>query len=206
VPTLFVRVAGCNLAEEKNSPCAYCDTGYSWKKDDGEPGTVEDIRSQVDMAMKSTGLRDICLTGGEPLWHEEVKDLIYWWNKTYDLTVETNGSLPIWPLPWACWSVDIKCPSSGNADYNDLTNLAIVQSKDQVKFIISDKKDYKFARKIVMSRSILAPIIFQPSWKVMPAKKLAKWLVEDVKLNRVSSVRLGMQMHKVIWPAKTRGV
>ena len=200
LPTLFVRMAGCNLAD-MGTPCSFCDSRYAWDKSSGTEYDFEDLVRLINTQMETSHLHEICLTGGEPLWHPGIPALIWELKKHNTVTVETNGSLPIWNE--RChWSMDIKCPSAGNSEYNCLDNLRLLGKGDQVKFIISDRADFDFAREIVLSNQI-PNIIFQPSWKGLPAAKLATWLINDKELH---NVRLGMQLHKIIWPRQKRGV
>ena len=200
--TLFLRVSGCNLVEEHNSPCQYpCDTDYAWYRKQGKMFEVSDIVEQVKMACLVNNINEVCLTGGEPLFHEEIKELTYWLSRWYNLSIETNGSLPIWRDDHIMWSLDIKCPSSGNHQYNNYDNLALLGRKDQVKFIVADQNDIEFAKK-VLSGVCFASIVFQPSWKKLSLGEL--WNMLDDK--DLPQCRIGTQLHKIAFPIRKKGV
>ena len=201
--TLFARTSGCNFAIEKH-PCRWCDTPYSWYPNQCKFSTTpEQLIQEIDKEMLITGLREICLTGGEPLYHEGIKECIEHWGKRYHLLVETNGSLPIWKSS-ACWSMDIKCPSSNNAEHNFYSNLELLTQKDQCKFIIANRDDFNFARDLVKSRVILTNVIFQPAYKLLSHAKLIEWVKEDK--DTMGRVRVGTQCHRVWYPRKKKGV
>jgi len=197
--TFFIRIAGCNFEEH---PCGYCDTSYAWHSCQGTLNPVDKIIQDVETAVRQLGVKEICIIGGEPLWHEGIHDLIRHFRKGYGLTVETNGSLPIWRQEDFCWSMDIKTPSSGNSGYNRLDNLAVINSKDQVKFVISDRIDFDFASEMVKSRIVLTNVVFQPAWKTVTHAKLIKWVKEDRDL--CSVVRIGDQLQKRWYPRRKR--
>ena len=146
------------------------------------------------------------ITGGEPMLQTQTPLLIYrLLGDGYEVMMETNGSLEFSQIDQRCIKiVDIKCPTSGESDKNDLENLKRLGSKDQVKFVISDRNDYEFAKKIIDSN---CPdfrgeqILFSPVWGQIPPAQLARWILED-NLN----VRLHLQIHKIIWPGMQKGV
>ena len=139
----------------------------------------------------------ICLTGGEPLLQKETIFLIDSLQKRdYYISLETNGSIDIKELigkKSLVISLDVKCPSSKMHEKNLLTNIEILEDKDQLKFIIKEKEDYFFAKKIVEKYKPVCSIFFQPVWGSNPIK-LAELIIND-KLN----VQLGLQLHKIIW-------
>ena len=105
----------------------------------------------------------------------------------YHVTVETNGSLPLEEIPNSeeiMISMDIKCPSSGMADRNLLDNLEFLSPRDQVKFVIADRVDYLFARKVLREHEVNAPVIFTPVGGTT-LKPLAEWVLADKLLVRV---------------------
>lgn len=190
LPTYFVRLSECNLR------CSYCDTKYSYSG--GKEKRVKDILN--DIAKQKFKL--VCLTGGEPLFHPGVENLI---NKLvnlgYNVDIETNGSILINKLNNSSkilYSLDVKCPSSGMSEKMKLENLKYLAKKDQVKFIIGNRNDYIFSKKIVKTYELTKKtnIIFTPVDGIK-AKKLVKWILED-GLN----VRIGLQIHKVIWKSE----
>ncbi len=185
LPTVFIRTTGCNLR------CSFCDTKYAY--DEGEEKTIEEIKKEI----QKYKCKNVCITGGEPLIQKETLNLINELSKEgYFLTIETNGSIDIKPLTKnekITISLDIKCPSSKMDKEMILENITNLQYKDQLKFIINEEEDYKYASKTIKQYDIACTIFFQPVWGT-DIKKLAEQILKD-KLD----VRLGLQAHKIIW-------
>jgi len=145
----------------------------------------------------------VCLTGGEPLLQKNTVKLIenLLQNK-YKICLETNGSISVKKLAGKeslMISLDIKCPSSGSHEQMNMKNISYLSEKDQLKFIIKNKEDYDFAKKILKKYNPACTVFFQPVWGTNP-KMLASWILKDEL-----PVRLGLQLHKIIWGEK-RGV
>ncbi len=196
LPCVFVRLAGCNLR------CSYCDTRYAY-----DEGTDFDIPRIMDR-VRAFGCGLVEVTGGEPLLQEEtpalVRTLLF---EGFRVLLETNGSLDISAVDSDCVRiVDIKCPSSGMADRNDMRNLARLSRRDELKFVIGCREDYEFAVEIMRS---MPPAIttagnvinFSAVFSALAPRKLAEWILED-RLN----VRLNLQLHKILWDPEARGV
>ncbi len=193
-PCVFVRLTGCNLR------CSYCDTTYAY--DEGVEMNLTDVLKKVDFY----NCPFVEITGGEPLLQDETPILISrLLEKGYEVMMETNGSLDINMVDERCIRiVDIKCPSSGESEKNDLENLIRLNPKDQVKFVIGTRADYEYAKEITRLKKPGFPmshILFSPVYGKMSHDKLAKWILED----RLQ-VRLHLQAHKIIWPEIQRGV
>jgi len=191
---VFVRLTGCNLR------CTYCDTRYAYAE--GRPLAIDQVVEKV----AAFGCNLVEITGGEPLLQPNTGQLV----KTllaqgYQVLMETNGSLDISVIDPGCIKImDIKCPDSGEADQCDFANLQRMSSSDQVKFVISSRQDYLYAKKTLPrlpDKLESGNVLFSPDWDSLPGKKLAQWILED-GLN----VRLQMQMHKILWPDIERGV
>ena len=205
VLTIFVRFAGCNFASEGH-PCAWgtqgCDTKFAWyeKQKDYEV-TVDDLVSAIKTLSAINRTVDICVTGGEPLYHLEAKEFIdkLSAHRRYRVMIESNGSLPIWKGK-CVWSLDLKCPSSGNTEYNNYDNLKFLTYDDQLKFVIGNKEDFDFACKIIDTRPCSTNVIFQPAWKVLNLKSLELWM------RTVPEARLMVQQHKYIHGGRKRKV
>ncbi|HEV2166932.1 MAG TPA: 7-carboxy-7-deazaguanine synthase QueE, partial [Thermoplasmata archaeon] len=137
-----------------------------------------------------------CLTGGEPLLQREAPELLRALSKRRLTTVvETGGSLdvsPILDIDRVVLSVDVKCPGSGMESHNRWENLPMLRAADVVKFVIRDRRDYLYARRVVRSRR-LPQVVFQPVWGT-DAGRLADWVLRD-RLD----VRTMLQEHKVLW-------
>lgn len=191
IPTTFIRLYNCNL------DCIYCDTKYASQQGKRKNASIENVIN----AVSKLGNNHICITGGEPLIQDEVYPLIYELvDKHYIVTIETNGSIVIDEDSYNrsfSYCMDIKCPSSGMASYNHYHNLTNLQAKDEVKFVISDYADYLFARGIIKQYYTRANLIFSPCFDENGEgnmKELAEWIEQD----KIPSVRLGLQIHKLI--------
>ena len=194
LPCVFVRLAGCNLR------CSYCDTRYAYEE--GREMELAEILQKV--ATYHCPLIEI--TGGEPLLQDDTPLLISeLLEKGYEVMMETNGTFDVSIVDKRCIKiVDIKCPTSGESDKNDLENLKRLNQKDQAKFVIGSREDYEYAKNIT---KLISPefseknILFSPVFGKIACAKLAKWILED-NVN----IRLHLQMHKIIWPDKQRKV
>lgn len=159
---------------------------------------------QILKKVDSFNCRLVEITGGEPLLQPETPLLIYKLIENgYETMIETNGSLDISVVDERCIKiVDIKCPSSKENSKNDLENLKRINLKDQVKFVIGDRNDYEYSKKIM---PLILPgfpghhILFSPAHGEIVPSQLSKWVLED-KLD----VRFHIQLHKVIWPDEDR--
>jgi 7-carboxy-7-deazaguanine synthase len=185
VRTSFIRTARCNLR------CAWCDTTYSFG-----PGTERSIPSLLrEVGRHRT--RNVCLTGGEPLLQAESVDLVRELARRGLTTViETGGSLDVSPyltIPHVVLSVDVKCPSSRMQGKNRWENLRLLRPTDVLKFVIADRADYLYARRVLRARPCRAQVVFQPVWGT-DAGRLADWVLAD-RLD----VRVMLQEHKVLW-------
>ncbi|MDP6395669.1 MAG: radical SAM protein [Desulfobacterales bacterium] len=193
-PCVFIRLSGCNLR------CSYCDTRYAYHQG-VEMGIVE-ILNRVDPYKSNL----VEITGGEPLIQSGTPPLIeYLLVAGYKVMMETNGTLDIRLADDRCIKVmDIKCPSSGEVEKNDLKNLQRLKTEDQLKFVIGDRNDYEFAKEIkgLLNNEFPADhVLFSTIYEKMAPTRLAKWIIED----RLQ-VRLQVQLHKILWPERDRGV
>jgi len=185
LPNVFIRTTGCNLR------CSFCDTKYAYF--DGKKMTIKDIMKSIN----EYHCRKVCITGGEPLLQGEITELINNLEKNnYKICIETNGSQPLNEIikrKNLIISMDIKCPSSKMHEKMNFENISFLEKKDQLKFVIKDKKDYNYAKKIIEKYKPICPIYLQPVWGTNP-KNLADWIKKDgLKVN------LGLQLHKIIW-------
>jgi 7-carboxy-7-deazaguanine synthase len=191
VPSIFLRLTGCNLR------CSFCDTTYAYKQ--GKEMSIQEILDEI----KKFACTYVCLTGGEPLMQKDAPKLIECLlQKKYKICLETNGSISIKKFVGKkslMISLDIKCPSSGSHEQMNMKNISYLSRKDQLKFIIRNKEDYDYAKKILKKYNPPCTVFFQPVWGTNP-KKLASWILNDGL-----PVRLALQLHKIIWGTK-RGV
>lgn len=199
----FIRFGGCNLA------CSWCDTKYSIAKNiKGEVMTKEDIY----VFIKENGTKNVTLTGGEPLIQEDIEELISFLSKDMELLIhiETNGSIPIYQynkiknLNNVSFIVDYKLPSSEMEKTMDLKNLEEVTLKDVYKFVIGSRVDLERAKELVDYYNLTEKtlVYFSPITSTIEAVEI----VEFMKNNKMNNIRLQIQLHKIIWSPKTRGV
>jgi 7-carboxy-7-deazaguanine synthase len=217
LPCVFVRFAGCNLR------CTWCDSEYTFTG--GKKFTEEEVLGQVRKLSPNGGLVEI--TGGEPMLQEsEVIPLTQrLLDLGYTVLIETSGERPLANVPKPVHKiVDVKCPDSGASDTFRLENFDALTSRDEIKFVISSRRDYEFARDFSRQHSLdarVASVIFSPAFRkdaglsslgsrhetrsvehcLVDPRLLAEWILADT-LN----VRLGFQIHKFIWEPATKGV
>lgn len=194
-PCIFIRLTGCNLR------CSYCDTQYAYNE--GNMMTLDEIINHV----KGYNCSLVEITGGEPLLQKETPLLVNrLLDSEYEVLLETNGTMDISIIDDRCVRImDIKCPSSAEAEQNDLKNLKRLTDRDELKFVIGDLHDYEFAKEILagmaMESSLNIKVHFSPSFGILDPQKLAEWILND-NLN----VKLQLQLHKYIWNPERRGV
>lgn len=191
LPCSFIRLTGCNLR------CSYCDTTYAYEK--GIDMGLEEILT--DMELLGCGLVEI--TGGEPLLQEGVDGLARaLLGQGYGVLVETNGSLNIDVLPEGTVRiVDIKCPGSGMSERMDWKNVERLRATDEVKFVLSSREDYDWAKEI-MDRYTLAKrvkVLLGVAFGRLEPRPLAEWILQDGL-----EARLQIQLHRYIWPPGTQ--
>jgi 7-carboxy-7-deazaguanine synthase len=139
LPCVFVRLTGCNLR------CSWCDSEYTFQG--GRKMGIAEIRDEVSHLLPGGGLVEI--TGGEPMLQErEVVPLMQrLLDDGYKVLLETSGERPLERVPPAVIKiVDVKCPNSGEADTFCLENLETLCAHDEIKFVLSSRADYDFAR------------------------------------------------------------
>uniref|UniRef100_A0A7C4AJ55 7-carboxy-7-deazaguanine synthase n=1 Tax=Thermodesulfovibrio aggregans TaxID=86166 RepID=A0A7C4AJ55_9BACT len=184
IPMVFVRLTGCNLR------CSYCDTKYAYNE--GAELSVQEVINKI----KNFRLKFVEITGGEPLLQQEVYELMNELVRNYNVLLETNGSLSIERInPEVKVIMDIKTPGSGMSDRNYYENLKFLKETDEVKFVLTDRNDYEWAKDFIKNNMIKAKeILFSPAFGILDPAELAEWLIEDA-LN----VRLNLQIHKYIF-------
>jgi len=194
LPCIFVRMSGCNLH------CEWCDTPYH--SENAKSLSIDDIVARV------TEFNDIDLveiTGGEPLIQEETSELMQLLlDKGYTVLLETNGSQPINGLPIKVHKIiDVKCPSSGESDSFDRSNLIYINpASDEIKFVIADRADFEFARDFINYNNLWGyQILFSCVFERITPDKLIAWTLSE-RLH----VRFQLQIHKYIWDPEKRGV
>jgi 7-carboxy-7-deazaguanine synthase len=192
-PCAFVRLAACNLR------CSYCDTAYAFHE--GKEMTVAEVCS----ALSAYPTKLVLVTGGEPLLQPEVyalfRELL---DAGFTVCLETGGHVPLADVdPRVHKIMDLKCPSSGMAGRNDYDNIRHLTSRDEVKFVVGDRRDFEWACDAVARYDLASRagvVLFSPVYGALPYADLARWVL-DCGL----AVRMQLQLHKVIWPDITRG-
>ena len=193
-PCTFVRLSGCNLR------CRYCDTSYAYA-----PGTSMQMGAVMEQ-IKAFSCPLVEVTGGEPLLQEQTPALIgTLLDSGCTVLLETNGSLDIRSVDARCIKiVDIKCPGSGESDKTCFANLDHLQAHDQLKFVLTDRADYEYAKTLLRHRWPQEPpvsLLFSPAAGLLDPALLTEWILADHL-----PVRLQLQLHRIIWPDITRGV
>ena len=209
LPCVFVRLTGCNLR------CDWCDTEYSFYG--GRKMAPEHVFDEVGRLSSSGGLVEI--TGGEPMLQE--RELVPLMQRLlsagYKVLLETSGERPLESVPAGVVKiVDVKCPDSGAADTFRMENLTTLRAHDEVKFVISDRVDYEFARAFTIQHDLAGrvnAVLFSPAFSkdasgardaskcLLDPQRLAEWMLEDNV-----PARLGLQIHKLIWDPAMKGV
>lgn len=186
IPTTFVRLTGCPLR------CQYCDTAYAFHG--GEWWEMEAVLARVE----ELGARHVCVTGGEPLAQKNCIELLRALaERGHRVSLETSGAMSLEAVdPRVVMVVDVKTPGSGEESRNRYDELARLQSKDLVKFVICGREDYEWSRAKIAELGLPSrcTVLFSPSHEQLPARDLADWILEDHL-----PVRFQIQLHKYLW-------
>ena len=193
LPCTFVRLAECNLR------CVYCDTAYAFH--DGREMSEEAVMGEV----RAAGCRFVTVTGGEPLLQDSVHLLIgKLLDEGFDVQIETSGAIDITPVDRRARVIlDVKTPGSGMGERMDWENVTRLRTGDEVKFVLTGRDDYLWARDTIRRLRFPAgvPLLLSPAHGVLDPADLAEWMKEDHL-----DARLHLQIHKYIWGADRRGV
>ena len=211
IPCVFVRLTGCNLR------CNWCDSEYTFTG--GQKMTLQEVESEVYRLASVEAPRLVEITGGEPMLQErEVVPLMERLLASgCTVLLETSGERSLARVPEDVVKiVDVKCPHSGEENTFRVANLQSLRPHDEVKFVISDRTDYEFAREFTRQHELagkVKAVIFSPAFRkdasggrdssqcLLDPRELAEWMLED----RVNA-RLGFQIHKFIWDPALKGV
>ncbi|HTW58818.1 MAG TPA: radical SAM protein [Terriglobales bacterium] len=209
LPCVFVRLTGCNLR------CTWCDSEYTFHG--GRKMSAEQVRAEVSRLNPDGGLIEI--TGGEPMLQERelVPLMQHLLDDGHRVLLETSGERPLQAVPAGVVKiVDVKCPDSGEGNTFCLQNLQALTSQDEIKFVLSSRKDYEFAREFTQEHNLaerVNAVLFSPAFRkdatgardsshcLLDPQQLAEWMIAD----RVPA-RLGLQLHKFIWDPAAKGV
>lgn len=186
LPTAFIRLTGCPLR------CRYCDTAYAFHE--GEKQTI----GQIMEKLSGWRVKHVTVTGGEPLAQKTCLDLMkHLCDEDYAVSLETGGAIDISGVdPRVMKIVDLKTPDSGEMDRNRYENLDHLSSQDQIKFVLCSRKDYDWAKQMLLDKKLheRCEVLFSPVHGEIKAHELADWIVADQL-----PVRFQIQLHKYLW-------
>ncbi len=186
LPTVFVRLTGCPLR------CVWCDTTYAFHG--GENLTLDQILSRV----APHGTPQVCVTGGEPLAQKGCLPLLAaLCDAGYDVSMETSGAVDIAAVDRRVAVVlDLKAPGSGEERKNRLANLDHLKPSDEIKLVLADEADYRWAREQIVQHDLArrCGVLLSPVHGRLAARELAEWILRD----RLP-VRMQIQLHKILW-------
>lgn len=192
-PTVFVRTTACNLR------CTYCDTKYAYHE--GQDQSIDAVITEV----KKYPTRFVCVTGGEPLLQAESLELMRsLCDLGYTVSLETSGSRSCKDVdPRVKIILDVKTPDSGAADSFLTDNFTCVGPSTEWKFVICSERDFDWSENFCRQHDLFGKfaVLYSPSYETIDPR----WLAEKI-LQKKSSARLQLQLHKYIWSSETRGV
>ena len=186
LPTVFIRLTGCPLR------CRWCDTRHAYSGG---------RRMTLDAILQEAARFDIaraCVTGGEPLAQQHCHTLLkLLCDAGYDVSLETSGAFDIAAVdPRISRIVDLKAPGSGEESRNHWPNLALLNERDELKFVLADRHDYDWACEVITRQKLAGrcPLLFSAVQDSLEPRQLAEWIIAD----RLP-VRFQMQLHKQLW-------
>lgn len=186
LPTVFVRLTGCPLR------CHYCDTAYAFTG--GKNMTLQAMMDEV----KRYNTRYVTVTGGEPLAQKNCLPLLTMLcDAGYQVSLETSGALDVSGVdPRVMKILDIKTPASGEVEKNLWANLDLLSANDEIKFVLCDEADYRWAKQVLLEKKLDAKcvVLFSPSQGQLSPTDMADWILRDQL-----PVRMQLQLHKVLW-------
>ena len=237
LPCIFIRLAACDLR------CSYCDTAYAFAG--GDKKSLAGIREEVHRLAKpfnrsrsaECGVRNgsessevggyklplVELTGGEPLLQRNALTLMRaLCDDGFTVLLETSGAHDITPVdPRVRRIMDLKCPGSGEVARNRWENLPHLKSTDEIKFVITTREDYEWAKERILEHKLasICPLLFSWAHPLAPEQRdkslkqvpsgqtpiMRQELAEKIIADALP-VRFQVQLHKVIWPSEQRGV
>lgn len=198
---VFIRFAGCNLE------CSYCDTKWANDKEvNFELLSADEVYNYI----KSTGIKNVTLTGGEPLFQKNIKELLekLCYDKNLNIEIETNGSINLKEfisiVNRPSFTMDYKCPSSNMEEKMCLSNFEYLDKKDTVKFVVGNIKDLNKVKNIINKYKLIekTSTYISPVFGSINLESIINFMKE----NKMNEVNFQIQLHKVIWNPDKRGV
>lgn len=198
---LFIRMQGCNL------DCGYCDTKWANEEDCRSHWTsTEEIMDVV----RQMQIKNITLTGGEPLMQENIMELLEALaaEEGIRVEIETNGSIDLKPFAEIknrpSFNMDYKLPGSGMEQHMLPDNFSCLTAKDTVKFVVKDYGDLMRARDLIETYNLTdrCRVFLSPVYGEINPEDIVNFM----KSNIMNDVTLQLQIHKVIWDSEMRGV
>lgn len=197
---LFIRFAGCNLR------CDYCDT--KWANEADVSCNIYSI-DEIYQMIKESKVKNVTLTGGEPLIQPNMDKLLARLQRDPALRVEieTNGSVDIsayFPTS-VSFTLDYKTSVSGMEHRMCLANYENVRPQDTVKFVVGSKEDLEKAKNIIETYHLIEKgcgIYLSPCFGKIEPSEMVDFLVE----HNMNDVNIQLQLHKFIWDPDKRGV
>ena len=202
----FVRLHGCNLR------CSYCDSMYAVEGSDFWFMNVGEVLAAVEEYRAESGVKCVTLTGGEPLIHSGVEDLLTALSEAgFEVNVETNGTVPCkWRLPGLFYTMDWKCKSSGMSAQMKMENIETLGENDVLKFVVGSVEDLQEAEDVVARLSLTSPdnmphIFISPVWGMLTNEEIVNWMLSSPVMTQ-NNARFQVQLHKIVWDPDMRGV
>lgn len=198
---VFIRFQGCNLK------CSFCDTKWANNEDASYTMMTE---KEILTYIQETGVQNVTLTGGEPLFRPNMYTLLETLHEDASLRVEieTNGSIALnqyritedFPL----FTMDYKLPGSGMEDQMRLDNILELKKADTIKFVVGSKEDLVRAEEIISQNDLTnrCHVYLSPVFDRIHPEDIVDFMIE----RNMNDVNLQLQMHKLIWNPEKRGV
>ncbi len=200
---VFIRFKGCNLR------CSYCDTMWA---NEADCAYTEESPVEIAAYIRKSGIKNVTLTGGEPLLQREMQALLTLLlveteEDALRVEIETNGAVSLAPFCGVrrpVFTMDYKTPSSGCEKGMKTENFAFLLPEDSVKFVCGSREDLERAGEIIREQGLLGRchVYFSPVFGRIEPVDIVNYMIE----NRLNDARIQIQMHKVIWDPEKRGV
>lgn len=198
---VFIRFAGCNL------DCVYCDTKWANEKD---VSYSEMSKEEIYEYIKNTGVKNITVTGGEPLLQDGIYEFLEYFSLDKELFVEieTNGSVDISLFKkidnTPSFTMDYKLDYSNMENKMFLDNLKNLDKRDVIKFVSGSQKDLEILKNIVEKYNLIerTKVYVSPVFGAIEPSVIVDWMID----NNLNGMNLQIQMHKIIWDPEKKGV